>query len=112
MLALQSCKGSKPNTCQGWCCTKRQCSIQYTVKEIYDLGFSSPLNLKINTSNQLQLSTATSRGQSLRVPSPNKPLLPVLVSRLAAIRAVALNSFRSFKDSAMVTQCKQWSYRQ
>jgi hypothetical protein len=79
MFAVQSCKGFKENTCKVWCCTKRQCSSQYTKKEINDLGFCSPLNLKVDTSHQLQLFTAISRGQSSRVPTPNKPLLPVLV---------------------------------
>lgn len=52
MFALESCEGFVPMW-HMWCCTKRQCNIQYTEQTIEDLGYPIREALEILTCHQL-----------------------------------------------------------
>lgn len=52
MFLLESCKGFLHNTFHLWCCTQRQCNLQYTEKAIADLGYPMPDALEILTCHE------------------------------------------------------------
>jgi hypothetical protein len=89
MFALQSCKGFSPNTYHIRCCTNRHCDIQYSEKEINDLGYSLPFALEFLTCHELQPSITNSSVQG-STGSPRTSLLgPLLAAGLAAAIALA-----------------------
>jgi hypothetical protein len=49
MFVLQSCKGFNPSSFHMWCCTRRQCNLQYTQQALEDLGYQVKEDMKFLT---------------------------------------------------------------
>jgi hypothetical protein len=90
MFALQSCKGFSPNTYHMWCCTRRQCNIEYTEQAVKDLGFSLPFAMEVLTCHELQPSTGKSTGQRSSGFGRAKLLVLLLASGLATATVLVL----------------------
>jgi hypothetical protein len=89
MFVLQSCKGFQPNSFHMWCCTKRQCNIQYTQQAIEDLGYPMDEDLEFLTCHGMQDETTSdqpSSGKSTR----SAILFPLIGSGLAVVAILAI----------------------
>jgi hypothetical protein len=53
LFALRSCEGFEDGTFHMWCCTKRQCNIQYTQQAVEDLGYPLQTDLELLTCHEL-----------------------------------------------------------
>lgn len=66
-----------------WCCTKRQCNIQYTEQAIEDLGYPMEDNLELLTCHELQPSSTEENVSSSSGNSRSELVVPLVAASLA-----------------------------
>lgn len=83
MFVLQSCKGFDKGTFHMWCCTKRQCNIQYTEQAIADLGYPMDAGLEFLTCHELEPSGTEQDVGSSSGSSRSYLVVPLVAAALA-----------------------------
>jgi TolA-binding protein len=89
MFILQSCQGFVPGF-HMWCCTKRQCNIQYTDQAIEDLGYPMEDNLELLTCHELQPSATAPTDSSSSSSNRSDLVVPLVASSLAVATLLAV----------------------